>query len=264
MTKWLLAVTVSLSLVFPLTVALADDIVIPGTGDGVAILKALGASFTKKNPDVTVTIPDSIGSSGGIKAAGTGEAVLARVARDIKTKEQGYGLTQTPFARIPAVFFVNRSVSIDLLTGGQVAAIYSGQIKNWKDVGGPDAPIVVVAREETDSTLAVLRECLPHFADLKFASTALVETKSPLMLERVEKTEHAIGFGPYDLASKSNVKVLALDGRSALMADYPCVTTLSFVYKQEALTGANAAFVQFATSSAAALPIRVAGGLPLQ
>jgi len=259
-----LALIVSLSLAFPLTAAVADEIIIPGTGDGVTILKALGAAFSKKNPEVTVSIPESIGSSGGIKAAGEGEAVIARVARDIKTKEQGYGLTQTPFARIPAVFFVNPNVSVGLLTGGQVAAIYSGQIQNWKEVGGPDADIVVVAREDSDSTLAVLRDCLPHFTNLKFSKAALIETKTPLMFDRVEKTENSIGFGPYDIASKSAVKVVSLDGRSPLMADYPCVTTLSFVYKKESLKGAYAAFVQFANSPAATLPIRVAGGLPLQ
>jgi len=258
-----LAALLVICVAFPLGSAFAGEVVIPGTGDGVAILKAIGAAFTAAHPEMPVSIPDSIGSSGGIKAVGAGEAVMARVARDIKEKERGLGLTQTPFARIPAVFFVHPGVRVSMLKAEQVAAIYAGTITNWRQLGGDDAAIVVVAREENDSTLGVLRSSMSAFAELKITPTALVETKTPLMVERVESTPNAIGFGPYDVASKNAVKVVGLDGVMPLMANYPCVTTLSLVYKQETLSGPYAAFLQFATSPAAMLPISVGGGVAL-
>lgn len=263
MLKRLMAAMFAAGLLLSVSPAGAEEIVIPGTGDGVAILKAIGAAFTKANPQIGVTVPDSIGSSGGIKAVIDDDAVVARVARELKDKEAAAGLIQKPFAKIPAVFFVHPGVRISMLSSDQVAAIYAGRVKNWKEVGGPDAAIVVVAREEKDSTLGVLRKSLPQFADLKFAEKAVIEPKTPQMIARVEATPHAIGFGPYDVASKASVQVIGLDGFSVTMANYPAMTTMSFVYKQEQLSGAYARFVAFATSPAARLPISVAGGVPL-
>ena len=67
--------------------ASADMIIIPGTGDGVAMLKTIGDAFTEKT-GVMVNIPPSIGSGSGIKAAGTNKVKLARVGRTLKESEK--------------------------------------------------------------------------------------------------------------------------------------------------------------------------------
>jgi len=263
MLKRLVVAVFATGVLLLVSTACAEEIVIPGTGDGVAILKAIGAAFTKANPQVKVVVPDSIGSSGGIKAVIADEAVVARVARELKDNEAGMGLVQKPFARIPAVFFVHPSVNLSMLSSDQVAAIYAGQVVNWKEVGGPDAPIAVVAREEKDSTLGVLRKSLPQFSDLKITEKAQTETKTPQMISRVERTPYAIGFGPYDVVSKAAVQVIGLDGFAVSMPNYPAMTTMRLVYKQEKLSGAYSRFVEFATSPAVKLPISVAGGIAL-
>ena len=243
--------------------ALAEELTIVGTGDGVKILKALGAAFERLHPGTTIAVPESIGSSGGIKAVGEGAAVLARVARTIKEKEQGYGLTYLPFARIPVVFFINPVLPLQNLTSIQAADIYRGTIDNWKALDGPDAPIAVVRREEGDSSLSALKKSLPTFKDLAITDRATLTDKTPLMFETVETTPLAIGFGPLDVARNQNVKVLSLDGRLATFPDYPVVNTLALVFKQTSHKGVLKAFVEFASSPAAAPIITAAGGLPL-
>lgn len=241
----------------------AETLSIPGTGDGTAVLRALAAVFSQQNPAIQVEVPKSIGSSGGIKAAASGEAVLARVARAIKPKEEHYGLNIQPFAKIPAVFFTTSDIPIQYLSSQQICDIYSGIIDNWKQVGGPDLEIRVIRREEGDSTLSVLRQSFPGFAVLKITDRALVAHKTPEVFSLMNHKNQAIGFGPYDVAKNSGVQIIKVDGRDPTFAGYPSVTTLSFVYQQKNLTPAANKFLQFASSPAANLPIIAAGGIPL-
>lgn len=163
-----------LSLTVSAGLASAKEMEIVGTGDGVKVLNALGAAYARSHPGMSVSVPESIGSSGGIAAVGKGEKVLARVARTLKDDEKGSGLTYLPFAKVPVVFFVNPSLTVKKLTSQQICAIYAGKISNWKEVGGPDAAIVVVTREAKDSSLGVLQKSLPGFKDVVVTGKALL------------------------------------------------------------------------------------------
>jgi phosphate transport system substrate-binding protein len=245
------------------TPLLAETLTIPGTGDGTAILRALAAAFHMQNPGLQIEIPDSIGSSGGIKVAGKGEAVLARVARKLNAKEQSIGLSYRAFAKVPAVFFITKDIPIEYLSSAQICDIYRGKINNWQQVGGPDLPIRVVRREEGDSTLSVLRQSFPGFAQIEITAGALTATKTPEMFNLMTKENQAIGFGPYDLAENSPVRIVKVDGRGPTFSDYPSVTTLAFVYLEPGLTASARKFLDFATSTSANLPIIAAGGIPI-
>ena len=90
----------------------AEEITIVGTGDGVAVLEAVGEVFSAQNPNVKITVPASIGSGGGIKSVGEDTFILGRVARPIKEREASFGLEYLPFAQVPVTFFVNNSLSV--------------------------------------------------------------------------------------------------------------------------------------------------------
>jgi phosphate transport system substrate-binding protein len=83
--------------------AFAEEIAIPGTGDGVDVLTSIGKAFTL-NTKVEVLVPKSIGSSNAIKVVGTDKAVLGRVARGIKDDEKEYGLEYKPLCEVPTFF----------------------------------------------------------------------------------------------------------------------------------------------------------------
>ena len=155
--------TIALGVCFMLfgTHAIADEFAIPGTGDGVAVLKSIAKDFGEKT-GVDVRIPDSIGSGGGVKAAGADNVVLARVARGIKEKEKKFGLSYTEIFKVPTVFFVHADVTVNNLSEQQILDVFSGNITNWKDVGGQDTQIVVVRREEGDSSLKNLQKYFPR------------------------------------------------------------------------------------------------------
>jgi phosphate transport system substrate-binding protein len=244
------------------TTALAEEITIVGTGSGTAILKAIGEAFSQQNPEITINIPPSIGSGGGIKAVGRDEYLLGRVARDIKEKEKPYGLTYVPYAKIPIVFFTNKSVTLENLSPQQVTDIYNGKTTNWKEVGGNDAKIRVVTREEGDSSLEVLLKLFPGFQDITITSKAKTTFSDPETEATVLKTTNVIAYGSYPNAKVIDVKVLTIDGKSPADPDYPYVGPLGFVYKEENYSGNIKKFVEFATSEAAHEVIAEAGGIP--
>ena len=243
---------------------MAEEITIVGTGDGVTVLEAIGAAFSQNNSGISVNVPKSIGSGGGIKAVGRDKNVIGRVAREIKDKEKPYGLSYVPFARIPAVFFVNRSVGIQNLSAQQICGIYSGKITSWEEVGGKGAKIRVVRREDGDSSLKVLLKSFPRFKDItitKRSKTALSTAENVTVVETKAAT---IGFGPYDVAKNSNVDVLKIDGKSPTDSGYPSFGTMALIFKEKNKTGAIKKFVEFATSSAPHDVIKNAGGIPVR
>ncbi len=258
-----LSVAACLFVLLSPAVLLAETLSIPGTGDGTAVLRALGAAFSLQNPDVKIEVPPSIGSGGGVKAAGQGEAVLARVARGIKSKEQKYGLSYKAYAKVPAVFFTTRDVPIEYLSTQQICDVYSGKISNWQQLGGPNQPIQVIRREDGDSTLSVLIKSFPGFDKIKITDKALIAHTTPGTFGLMNKTDFSIGFGPYDVAKNSNMQIIKVDGRDPTFSGYPSVTTLGFVYQKKSLTSAAQKFLDYSTSSQANLPIIVAGGIPI-
>lgn len=240
----------------------AEEITIVGTGSGVEVLAALGQVFTQAHPDVTVTLPDSIGSGGAIKAVGTDKAVIGRVARGIKDSEKPFGLSYLPVAKLPIVFMVNKSVEgVKNLTAAQLCDIYSGKIVNWKEVGGADGAIRVVRREDGDSSLDVLLKSLPGFKQIVITPKSKTTLSDPATIELVEKTPGTIAFGTYPNAKVSNVDVLTIDGLQPTQPDYPHCGTLALIFKPASRAGSIALWLDFVSSPGAQVTIKSAGGL---
>ncbi|MGE0083463.1 MAG: substrate-binding domain-containing protein [Desulfococcaceae bacterium] len=241
---------------------MAEEITIVGTGSGMALLQTVGNEFAKTHPDVKIIVPESIGSSGGIKAVGTDQALVGRIGRKLKDTEAHYGLSYIPFVRLPIVFFVNKSVGIKDITPQQACGIYSGKITNWKEVGGKDARIKVVRREDGDSSLQVLQESLPGFKDIAITDKSKTTLRDQETLEFVASKEDTIAFGTYGDAKVNQVDVLTLGGKKPDEADYPYTGSLALIVKEKNYTGNIRAFADFVTSSDAHAIIREAGGLP--
>ncbi len=242
---------------------MAEEIQIVGTGSGAEILEHLGNAFAKANPGVTVSIPKSIGSGGAIKAAGTDAAKLGRVARGIKENEKSYGLTYLPVAKMPIVIMTHKGVGVKNLTVQQVCDIFGGKITNWKEVGGKEAVIRVIRREDGDSSLEVLQKTLPGFKTLAITTKSKTTLSDPETIELTAKTAGTISFGTYPNAKVSDVAAVTIGGKSPSAADYPYVGELALVFKEMSKTGNIAKFIEFTTSSAAHETIKGAGGLAL-
>src|SRR5665213_1820422 len=175
----------SLPLVLGVARAGADpvDLQIVGTGDGIDLLRALGSDFAQQTKTVHVNIPPSIGSGGGIAAVGAGKAVLGRVARKLTDSEIASGIVYNPIARLPSAIFVHPGSGVTALTSDQLRNIYSGKVTNWSELGGADVRVRVVRREDSDSTLTVLRQMMPGWKGLEITDKSKTATTTQEAIE---------------------------------------------------------------------------------
>lgn len=259
-----LAVAVLIGVVAACRPAIANELVIVGTGDGVEMLQAVAEKFQSVDPTVVVKVPPSIGSGGGITAVGSGSAKLARVARVLTDAERARGLVYEPVARVPSAIYVNPAAAITQLTSEQLAAIYAGRIVNWKEVGGADQRIRVVRREEADSTLVVLRSTMPGWKNLQITERSKMAISTQESVEAVRLTEGAIGFGPLSRVLEVGTKVLLIDGLHPSDRRYPSSVEFAYVYKQGELTPDASKFIAFTRSADMTLLIRSFGAIPAQ
>lgn len=226
--------------------ARAGEVVVVGSGDGLDVLRSVAAAFTRERPDITIKLPPSIGSGGAIAAVGGDAAVLGRLARQLSDADKAIGLKATPIFRVPTAIYAHPSARIAGLTSTQLAAIFSGAVTNWSEVGGPNLRIRVIAREEGESALTILRATMPGWKDLVFTPRSKIESSTPEVIETTLATEGAISFASYSrAASDRGALVLSVDGRAPMDPGYPAIQTLSLVYKEAMLTPDARAFHNF-------------------
>ena len=244
-------------------VAHAGDLSVVGTGDGIDLLRAVGAAYSADHPGTNVIVPPSIGSGGGIAAVNSDKEVLARVARPLSDSEKDAGLVATPVFRLPSAFFVHRGAGVAGLTSVQLTDIYAGRVTNWKEVGGADVRIRVVRREDQDSTLLVLRQSMPGWKDLAITEKSKTALTTQECMNTVKDVEGAIGFGPFTRALESELVVLKIDGRYPTDRDYPSAVTVALVHKAATLTPDAKLFMGYAKDGKAQSILSKMGGVPV-
>lgn len=241
----------------------AREITIVGTGDGLDLLRKIGAAYTAANPATLITVPPSIGSGGAIVAVGSERESLGRVARPLTPSEAASGIDYRPVFAVPSVFFVHPGIPVRSLTGAQLRAIFSGEITSWKDVGGPNLRIRVVRREEADSSVAVFRASIPEFRDIKFTERSKFALTTQEAVDSVRENEGAIGFASYSSLLAKQLGVIALNGIVPTDKAYPANVTLALIFKPGKLDSEISAFLAFFRSEAARRLILELGARPL-
>jgi phosphate transport system substrate-binding protein len=240
----------------------AKELSVVGTGDGIELLRALGAAYSADNPQMTILVPPSIGSGGGLAAVGGDKEVLARIARPLTESERALGMVATPMFRLPSAFFVHRGADVSDLTAQQLAGIYAGKIVNWAEVGGANLRIKVVRREDADSTLTVLRQSMPGWKDLAITEKSKTAMTTQDCINTVREVEGAIGFGPYTAALAMELTVLKIDGKYPTDHDYPSAVTVSLVHKQATVTPDASQFIDYVKTARAKALLTSMGGVP--
>lgn len=250
------------------------QLTIVGTGDSQQLLRQLGKSFEKGRPGTEVVIPESIGSSGGLKAVLRGEQVMARTARELTDAEAAAGLISRTFAVTPVVFAVHPDVQgVASLTAAQCVALFNGAITDWARVGGPRRKVYLVNREPGDSSRTAIARAIPSFA----AAAAHRENtfyNTPDAMAALAKFPDTIGYGPLAMLAGVPVRPLAFEGvaptaENVRLGRYPLWTRLQLVWK-EPLPPAYREFLEFIASvegrrimkEFGVLPVGDAGGEP--
>lgn len=146
----------------------------------------------------------------GVDAARSGEALMGMTTQNIADLEPG--LTKTVIAKAPIVFIVNSDNPIDSLTYAQLQKIMSGDIDNWKQLGGMDEDIHHVMFEPcVKETVAAQVLDAPAYSNLRMLAPEVKWNAVKDTNRMVERHKGAIGQQIYGYESKK-VKVLAIDG----------------------------------------------------
>ena len=168
---------------------------------------ALREAFMEKYPKVTVTA-EFVGSGAGIEAVSNGTADIGNSSRNLKDEEKAKGVAENIVAIDGIAVVVDPANTVEDLTKDQLTSIYDGTVTNWKDVGGNDAPIVVVGREAGSGTRGAFEELLKLEDACKY-SNELDSTGA--VMAKVASTPGSIGYVSLDVLDDT-VKALKLDG----------------------------------------------------
>jgi phosphate transport system substrate-binding protein len=129
---------------------LSGTVVIAGSTSVQPLSEELAAAFMSINPNASIEIQGG-GSGVGIKAATDGVADIGASSRDLKETEKE-GLTEYVIAKDGIAVIVNSSVTVTDLSLEKIKGIFTGEITNWKELGGADKAITVVSREAGSGT----------------------------------------------------------------------------------------------------------------
>ena len=226
------------------------------------VIGALSESYMAANKDVTVNY-NPTGSGAGITAVQEGTCDIGLSSRALKDEEKAAGLQETVLAYDGIAIIVHPDNLVSDLTLEQIAQLYTGEITNWKDVGGNDALVVLIGREAASGT----RDGFESITGTKDKCQYRQElTSTGDVITTVSQNPDAIGYA--SLASiKDSVKALNVDGvtpSEASVKDGSYKVQRPFVLvtvEGKALSSAAQSFFDYATSADAADIIAKAGAV---
>lgn len=241
---------------------LSGSIATDGSTSMEKVIGSLGEAFVLENPNVNFTY-NPTGSGTGIQAAIDGACDIGLSSRGLKEEEKA-SLTETVVALDGIAVIVNPANPIDDLSVEQIARIYTGQITNWKDVGGHDLEISLIGREAGSGT----RDGFETITDTKEQCQYRQElTSTGDVITTVSGNPSAIGYASFS-AVKDSVKALTVDGvapseAAVLDGSYPIQRPFVLATRTgQPLSEAAQAFFDFITSPAANDIITAAGAVP--
>jgi phosphate transport system substrate-binding protein len=192
----------------------AETIVIDGSTTVGPIAKAFAEYYMSLNKDVNITVSES-GSGNGAKSIVNGTCDIADMSRFMKSTEFAAAVEKgrMPVAHVVAVdgiaMIVNPANPVKALTVEQVRGIYTGAIKNWKEIGGPNVAIVRISRDTNSGTYETF-ESLVMNKEKIHESVEYVGSNGAIR-QRVQSTPAAIGYVGLGFVDRS-VKALEIDG----------------------------------------------------
>ena len=195
--KSIAIIILALVLCFTASTVWAGKIVIKGSTTVLPIAQKVAEAYMKQNPDVKISISGG-GSGNGIKALIDGSTDIADSSRFIKPKEVKLAVDKGRYPVPFAVAYdcivpvVHSSNNLKGITMAQLKDIYMGKIKNWKKIGGPDRPVVVISRDTSSGTYEVWHKKV--MKKERVFPGALLQASNGAIVQAVSKNKNAIGY----------------------------------------------------------------------
>ncbi|MCI9259286.1 MULTISPECIES: phosphate ABC transporter substrate-binding protein [Romboutsia] len=228
----------------------SSKVTISGSTSVGPVVEILGEDFESKNEGISIEV-QQIGSSAGIKNAIEGTSQIGMASRDLKDEEKASGLKETQIAIDGIAVIINKNNEVKDLTLEQVKDIYTGKITNWKEVGGKDAPIVVVSREDGSGTRDGFQENV-GFESEELTKDAQISDGSGNIKSTVEGNENAIGYISFGYVD-DNVNALTIDGVELTTENiknntYAIARPFLFVSKEDNISEEGTKFIEYILS----------------
>ena len=243
--------------------ALSGNVATGGSTSMKNVIAALTEGFAEIEPDVTVSY-DPTGSGAGITGATDKTLDIGLSSRALKDDEKN-DVDGTIVALDGIAIIVSKDSKVADLTVEQLKKMFTGEITNWKEVGGDDGEIVLVGREAGSGT----RDGFESIVDVKDSCKYAQElTATGAVISAVEANPLAIGYASLSAVGDTVAMVTVegvecsedtvKDGTYKIQRPFVFVTNKSVALSEQAQ-----AFVDFATSKDAADLIRTAGAVPV-
>ncbi len=246
-----------------------EKIVIDGSTTVGPVAKAFAEYYMQRNPGVAISVSES-GSGNGAKSLINGACHIATMSRAMKENELAAAKEKgvDPIAHIVCMdgiaLIVHPSNPVKEMTVEQVRALYKGEITNWKELGGPDRPVVVISRDTNSGTYEAFEELV--MKKEKMGEKTEYVGSNGAIRQRVLTTPAAIGY--VGLAFLEGVKALRINGveptaESVNDKSYPVARPL-FMYTNGKPAGHVAAYIGLKDTDDGCRLIEDIGYVPLK
>ena len=247
---------------------LSGKLTVAGSTTVLPINQECARILMERNPDLRISVSGG-GSGHGIKAVGAGDIDIGAASRDIKEEEWAKYPDLKPFviAKDSVAIVVHPENPVSELTMEQVAKIFAGEINNWKEVGGEDAEIRVITREEGSGTRETFEKFVMRPLQLEITADASVKPSNGEVRATVATDKNAIGYISLGYVDES-VKALKIDGveptvEKVLSGEYPITRNLYLITKGEP-EPLEKAFIDFVLSEEGQKIVEELGYIPVQ
>jgi phosphate transport system substrate-binding protein len=246
-----------------------------GSDTMVILAQRWAEEYMKKNAGKKVQVTGG-GSGTGIAALINGTTDVANASRAMKDDEKAkvrdrYSVlpTEISVAKDGVAVYVNEANPVQQLTVEQLRGIFLGDVTNWKQVGGPDAQIVLYSRENSSGTYVFFKETVLDNGD--FASSAQTLPGTAAVVNAVAKERNGIGYGGAAYAKGvKEVKLVGKDGQAYAPTEanvkagkYPLSRAL-FMYTRGKPSGETKDFIDFCLSPDGQAIVTKVGYFPIK
>lgn len=241
----------------------SNYLTIKGSDTMVHLASSWAETYMNQNPNVSISVTGG-GSGTGIAALINGTTDICIASRSIKDKEinlaadNGIEAVEHVVASDGIGVVVNPENPVGELTVDQIGRIYRGSYTNWKDVGGPDAPVVILSRESSSGTYVFFQERVLGKKD--YSRDAMLMPSTSSIIQTVSQDQWSIGYVGLGYAAEAGDKVKVLTVRdkadsapvyasveSVQSGAYPIARPLYFYTKSQP-EGFTRSFIDFCLS----------------
>jgi phosphate transport system substrate-binding protein len=271
--KTLIAVSITATMLasFP-----AETVTVKGSDTMVILAQRWAEVYMSKNPDVTIQVTGG-GSGTGISALINGTTDICNASRPMKGSErdklkQRYNTlgVEVKVARDGIALYVHESNPVTELSLEQLKDIYTGRITNWREVGGPDARIILYSRENNSGTYVFFKDNVLMGED--YAAFAQNMPGTAAVVNAVSKDQLGIGYG--GTAYGKGIKFLRVKrdakspgyeptAESVRAGDYP-ISRYLYMYVRSRPTGAMKRFIDWILSDEGQAIVSKVGYFPVR